>query len=801
MNGFKRKVRRTIAGAMIALLLLMGSAVPAMAEAFSAIVTSKTMQVFADVSMTELLGTLEKYAVVRVTGYSNTIAKISYLNRTGYARISDMKRVEDVAQKAMTTAEAPIYQMPDTESDEVNVPAGTMVNVLATSGEWAYVEKDGAVGYIQLIYLKDAVQTPQDAPTSGGGSASVTPTPTSENGITVRTYSAVTVEDTRVYRAASEKAKVRGTLKPGIQVTVLATSSNGWAYIQLNGKYGYCKLSCLKEGVAEDYVPTETSQPSGSQSSVPGVVSVAELPVYKTASTDGVLLGKLKQGQTVNVLKWNGDWAYIELNGQYGFCAIAGLTRADAGITPTATPAPGLENAKRGTVNVKSLPVYQTASAKGVRLGTLKKGQVVNVIKTSGGWAYIELNGRYGFCSAGGLTIDKGEEGVPAGFKQASFTATVVMADTRAYASTNTDAENVALPLGTEVQVVGYNNTWACITQNGSYAFVAVKALSKVAFDPIDGDGPELEALVKALLTGGYYDSIPSASYNAAAISAIKRFQSACGMTQTGIADQNMLRIIYSGYAPVSELLYKTLSKGEKSDYVSRLQARLYALGYLSKTGSLTGEYTDTTASAVKLFQNASGITATGKADPATLKALYSLDAKKLPAGAKAADTGSSSGGGSTSTYLNSVPDGLASITNSYSSGMSNPEKLEYAIYLAQNALGCPYVYGASGPEKFDCSGLTCYIFKAVGVKLERTAYNQGYDNTYEKIEGWQNLKRGDLVYFNTISDSDLSDHAGVYLGDGYFIHASSGAHKVVVSNLTTGYYGRVFSWGRRILK
>ena len=261
-----------------------------------------------------------------------------------------------------------------------------------------------------------------------------------------------------------------------------------------------------------------------------------------------------------------------------------------------------------------------------------------------------------------------------------------------------------------------------------------------------------------------------------------------------------MLRIVYSGYAPVSELLYKTLAKGERSDYVSRLQARLYALGYLSKTGSLTGEYSATTAAAVKLFQNASGITATGTADPATLKTLYSLDAKKLPSGAKSADAGSTSGSGSSSTYLGQVPDGLASTTNSYSSSMSNAEKLEYAIYLAQGALGCPYVYGATGPEKFDCSGLTCYIFKAIGVKLERTAYNQGYDDSYTKIEGWQNLKRGDVVFFNTISDSDLSDHAGVYIGEGYFIHASSGAHKVVVSNLTTGFYGRVFSWGRRIL-
>ena len=793
MNGFKRKMRRAVAAALVALLLLTGSAIPAMAEAFSAIVTSKTMPVYGDVSMTEQLGSLEKNAVVRVTGYSNTIAKISYLNRIGYARVSDMKRVEDIATKAMTTGIAPIYLTPDEESDSVDVPAGTMVNRIATNGEWAYVEKDGVAGYIKAAWLTDAVETPATPAASQGTAA--TPAPTSENGITIRTYFAVTTSNTRVYRAASTKAKVKGTLKPGIQVTVLATSSNGWAYIELNGNRGYCKLASLKEGVAEDYVnPSATPGVAG----VAGVVSAESLPVYQEASADSTLLGTLKQGQSVNVIKWKNGWAYIEVGGQYGYCALSGLARADT--MPTAAPASAVEGASRGTVKRARLPVYRTASTKGVKLGTLNKGQVVNVISTTGGWAYIELNGQYGFCKASGLTIDTQEEGVPAGFKQASLTATVVMPDTKAYASMNPNAENVALPLGSEVQVVGYNNSWACITRDGAYGFVALKALSKVAFQPIDSDGPEMEALAKALLVGGYYDSIPGTGYNAAAISAIKRFQSACGMTQTGIADQNMLRIIYSGYAPVSELLYKTLAKGENSDYVSRLQARLYALGYLSKTGSLTGEYGDKTVAAVKLFQNTNGITATGTADPATLKALYSLDAKKLPSGAKAADYSSGSSGG-TSTYLNSVPDGLASITNSYSAGMSNAEKLEYAIYLAQGALGCPYVYGATGPSKFDCSGLTTYIFKAVGVKLERTAYNQGYDDTYEKIEGWQNLKRGDIVFFNTISDSDLSDHAGVYIGEGYFIHASSGAHKVVVSNLTTGYYGRVFSWGRRILK
>ena len=795
MNGFKRKIRRAVAAALAALLLMAGSAVPAMAEAFSAIVTSKTMPVYGDVSMTDQLGILEKNAVVRVMGYSNTIAKIAYLNRIGYAKVSDMRRVDEIATKAITTGAAPIFQAPDVEADSVTVPAGTLVNLIASNGDWAYVEKDGVAGYIKTGYLTEAVETPATiAPTQG---AAATPAPTAENGITVRTYFAVTLENTKIYRTASEKAKVKGTLKPGIQVTVLATSSNGWAYIELNGNRGYCRLASLKEGVAEDYQAPTTGTTTGQ--SVAGTVIATTLDVFEKATADSAKLGTLKQGQNVNVVSWNGEWARIEMNGKYGYCALAGLARADS--MPTAAPASGVEGASRGTVKSAKLPVYRTASAKGTKLGTLKKGQVVNVINTSKGWAYIELNGQYGFCKASGLTVETGDEGVPAGFKQANITATVVMPDTRAYASMNPNAENVALPQGSEVQVVGYNNSWACVTRDGAYAFVALKALSKVPFDAINSDGAEMEALAKALLVGGYYDSIPSGGYNAAAISAIKRFQSACGMPQTGIADQNVLRIIYSGYAPVSELLYKTLSKGENSDYVSRVQARLYALGYLSKTGSLTGGYTDTTAAAVKLFQNANGITATGTADPATLKALYSLEAKKLPSGAKAADYSSGGSSGGSSTYLNSVPDGLASITNTYSSGMSNAEKLEYAIYLAQGALGCPYVYGATGPEKFDCSGLTCYIFKAIGVKLERTAYNQGYDDTYQKIEGWQNLKRGDIVFFNTISDSDLSDHAGVYLGEGYFIHASSGAHKVVVSNLTTGFYGRVFSWGRRILK
>ena len=124
-------------------------------------------------------------------------------------------------------------------------------------------------------------------------------------------------------------------------------------------------------------------------------------------------------------------------------------------------------------------------------------------------------------------------------------------------------------------------------------------------------------------------------------------------------------------------------------------------------------------------------------------------------------------------------------------------------ISLAIQNLGANYVYATAGPNTFDCSGFTYYCYKEIaGIELPRSAYNQGYCEEYEKIESIEELKPGDLVFFNTVSDGDLSDHAGIYLGEenNKFIHASSGKGEVVISEIHDNYYESRFSWGRRIL-
>ncbi|WP_030903661.1 C40 family peptidase [Streptomyces sp. NRRL F-5126] len=86
------------------------------------------------------------------------------------------------------------------------------------------------------------------------------------------------------------------------------------------------------------------------------------------------------------------------------------------------------------------------------------------------------------------------------------------------------------------------------------------------------------------------------------------------------------------------------------------------------------------------------------------------------------------------------------------------------AVAYARGALGKPYVWGATGPDSFDCSGLTQAAWKAAGVSLPRTTYTQiGAGRRVPKSQ----LEPGDLVFFY----SGVS-HVGLYIGHGEMIHA-----------------------------
>ena len=167
---------------------------------------------------------------------------------------------------------------------------------------------------------------------------------------------------------------------------------------------------------------------------------------------------------------------------------------------------------------------------------------------------------------------------------------------------------------------------------------------------------------------------------------------------------------------------------------------------------------------------------------------------------------------------------------------VNQSDLLSYAV----EELGKPYVYGANGPSTFDCSGFTSYVFKKSGISIPRTSYLQAEKG--ESVDK-NKLKSGDLVFFDTRSLSkletevddpidgavvvqesietvvshDLEDtnfdkekkkrvtikpskvtNVGIYIGDGKFIHASSGQKKDVINELDSKYYSERYYGAKR---
>ncbi len=118
----------------------------------------------------------------------------------------------------------------------------------------------------------------------------------------------------------------------------------------------------------------------------------------------------------------------------------------------------------------------------------------------------------------------------------------------------------------------------------------------------------------------------------------------------------------------------------------------------------------------------------------------------------------------------------------------------------AKKFLNAPYVWGAVGPDKFDCSGFTKKIYSKSGINIPRHSSHQAKVGKYVKYE---DLERGDMVFFDTNRKlTGKVNHVGIYLEDGKFIHASSGNKKVVITNFNEKkFYKNRFLWGRRVIE
>lgn len=109
--------------------------------------------------------------------------------------------------------------------------------------------------------------------------------------------------------------------------------------------------------------------------------------------------------------------------------------------------------------------------------------------------------------------------------------------------------------------------------------------------------------------------------------------------------------------------------------------------------------------------------------------------------------------------------------------------QVQKVLDMACRQLGKSYVYGATGPDTFDCSGLTQYCYKqALGIDISRTTYTQLEHGSV--VSSQSALKPGDLVFPHT-------GHVGIYLGNGQMIHAPQTGDVVKISSVYKFYTGR----------
>jgi cell wall-associated NlpC family hydrolase len=118
---------------------------------------------------------------------------------------------------------------------------------------------------------------------------------------------------------------------------------------------------------------------------------------------------------------------------------------------------------------------------------------------------------------------------------------------------------------------------------------------------------------------------------------------------------------------------------------------------------------------------------------------------------------------------------------------------VQTAISTARAQLGKPYVWGAAGPDSFDCSGLTMYAYAAAGISLAHYTGDQWNEGRHVSES---QLQPGDLVFFNT--DAPLG-HEGMYLGGGEFIHAPHTGTVVQIATLS-GYYQDTYAGAVRVV-
>lgn len=229
-----------------------------------------------------------------------------------------------IAETVIATQKTKVYQLPNTAAPSITIPAGTTMEMTAQQNGWVKVKRAGLTAYVSASSVEEIINL---------------------NGMT-----AYAAQATPMYKAYGKTAKY-GTLPAGTAITAYGATED-WVYASYAGKKGFVKKSDLT--TSKPSVPATENKV---ESSKPEVVitkgkyayaKVEDAKVYKSYSTSSKLIATLPINTKLGIGAVCGDWAFVGLNGFYGFMKLSSLSDEKVVVTSEPTTSPSEDAADKG---------------------------------------------------------------------------------------------------------------------------------------------------------------------------------------------------------------------------------------------------------------------------------------------------------------------------------------------------------------------------------------------------------------------------------------------------------------------
>ena len=425
-------------------------------------------------------------------------------------------------------------------------------------------------------------------------------------------------------------------------------------------------------------------------------------------------------------------------------------------------------NSNEGTVTADALNVRSGPSTSYSITTKLYKGDKVEILETSNGWHKIKAsNGKIGWVSGDYIKVSSGST------SQTSYKATVTATSLNVRSGAGTSYSVITkLSKGTVVDVLeSASNGWKKIkTSGGTTGWASGDYLTTGSAGNSSTDNSTSQTSYKATVNT---DSL------------------------------NMRKGAGTSYSVITKL-----SKGTVVDVLESASngwKKIKTSG--GTTGWASGDYLTTGSAGNSSTDNSTSQT--------SYKATVNTDSLNMRKGAGTSySVITKLSKGTVVDVLESASNGWKKIKTSngkigWVSGSylangvveqpSTPStnKVQAVIDLAHKQLGKPYVWGAEGPNSFDCSGLIYYVYKnAAGITLPRTSsaqYSAGV------AVSRSNLKAGDLIFSSTDGTGNIT-HVAIYVGDGQMIHAPRNGKNVEKVSINNSYWNKAYVGARRVL-